>query len=982
MKKWKHLQWVDLFEICSKKNLRIMKLTILLLMAVLFNTFGESTYSQNVRINLDMRDASIQTVLSAIEEQSKFYFLYSSKMIDVSPKVDVQISDKKINEVLNELLAGTDIQYYIKEQQILLVSKGINAAAILQQGMVTGTVTDVATGEPLPGVNVLQKGTLNGTTADVNGAYSLSVPQGSTLVFTYIGMKSQEIIVGNNLVINVSMEEEATELEQIVVTGYTTQKKVDLTGAISVVDLEEIIDLPTSNPMQAMQGRVPGLYIETTGSPTGETNTVLIRGLNTLGNTDPLYIIDGVPTKRQGVMQSLDPATIESIQVLKDASASSIYGARASNGVIIITTKEGTQRIQVELNTNLTFQNYSWLNKVDMCNTIERGEILWQASINDGTDPSAHSALYSYDYTGTGANAVLNKVTPVEWIGGDPAGRTKAQVPGTDWQDIAYRNALQSNTSLTISGGNKNSTALLGLGYLDNDGIMKYTDYKKLSVRINSSHSFFDGKIKIGENLQLAKTAETPTGGDLGGPFLPLGKTYSGGNMESLAVMLQPILPVYTEDGGWAGPLGSGFSDRNNVLHMLYIHRNNKKNSFLTFGNLNAELKLIENMIFRSNFGIDYTDSYDWWFEEKYVEGYLRKDVNSLEVLQEHRINWSWSNTLTYNLTLDQHSFNILAGTEALKEDYYTLGARKENFALQDVNYRYINAGTGAQTNNGLSTGYRMLSFFGKVNYGLSNRYLASVTLRYDGSSRFGKENRFGLFPAATVGWRINNEKFFNLAFVSNLKLRAGIGRVGNQEIGDVARYGLYATNYGTQDGARNVGTAYDLSGIGSGTLTSGYVSIQTENESLKWESTDELNIGIDFGLLSERIIGSFDYFTRKSKDILIKPPYPGVVGEGGNRWENGATIENKGFEIVLGYRDKIGKLSYSILGSISSFHDEITYLPASVVRSYPGNVEKTILGHSQTSVFGYVTDGIFQNQAEVDAHATQAGKGIGRIRR
>lgn len=970
-------------KLCSCKTFKLMRNILLLLFIGVFQIYGIDSYSQKTKLSFDLSNITVSDVLEKIESSSEFYFLYNAKLIDVKREVSITVENKMLPEILTSLFLGTGVNFKVFEKQIILTpSKITNIPDISQQqANITGKITDAFSGVALAGVNITVKGTNLGTISNSDGTYIISAQMGTTLVFSFIGMKTKELPVNEQSVINVAMSESLGELNEVVITGYQVQKKVDLTGAISVVTIGKIIDMPSSNIMQQMQGRVPGVHVETSGSPTGETRTLLIRGKNTLGNTDPLYIIDGVPTKRPDALQNIDPTSIESIQVLKDASASSIYGSRASNGVIIITTKGGLDRLKVDFNTNIAVQNYSWLNKVDMCNTIQRGEILWQAAINDGTDPAVHKALYAYDYTGTGASAVLKKVTPVDWIGGNSADGEKAQIPGTDWQDAAYRNAVLSNSSLTISGGNDKSTALLGLGYTNNQGIMKYTDFTKFTIRLNTSHTFLKGKIKIGENLQLAKTTETPTGGDLGGPFVPLGQTLSGGNMQSLAVMLQPILPVYKEDGGWAGPLGSGFSDRNNVLHMLYIHRNNKKNYFSTFGNIYAEVRPVKNMLFRSSFGLDYRDGYGFWFEESYVEGFLRKDINSLDVLQEHQINWTWTNVLSYNLSLGKHNLDMLVGIEALKNNYITLGARKENFAIQDVDFRYINAGTGNQICTGSSTGSQLLSYFGKINYAYSNRYLASVTLRYDGSSRFGTENQFGLFPAASVGWRINNEEFFNLDFVSNLKLRAGIGRVGNQEIGDVARFGLYATNYGTQNGTRNIGTAYDLRGANGGTLPSGFAAVQTGNTSLKWETTDELNVGLDFGLLKEKIIGSFDYFTRNTKDVLIKPPYAGVVGEGGGRWENGATIENKGFEIVLGYRDIKDNFSYSITGSVSSFNDKITYLPEAVVRSYPGNVEKTILGHSQTSVFGYITDGIFQNQAEVDQSATQAGRGIGRIR-
>ncbi|MDQ4141506.1 MAG: SusC/RagA family TonB-linked outer membrane protein, partial [Bacteroidota bacterium] len=351
----------------------------------------------------------------------------------------------------------------------------------------------------------------------------------------------------------------------------------------------------------------------------------------------------------------------------------------------------------------------------------------------------------------------------------------------------------------------------------------------------------------------------------------------------------------------------------------------------------------------------------------------------------------TWTNTANYQFDIGNHRISALAGTEAIRNDFQGFGAFREGFAVEDENYYVLNAGTGRSTNNGLVTGYRLFSLFGKINYAFADKYLASATLRRDGSSRFGTQNQYGLFPAFTLGWRINDENFLkNVAVISNLKLRAGVGRVGNQEIGNIARFGLFQPNYGTlfNNGVGfpgqwlNVGTAYDLSGANQGTLPSGYVQIQGENQNLKWESTDELNVGIDFGFLNEKISGSFDYFTRKTKDILIQPPIASAIGEGKIKWLNGATKSNKGWEVLLSYQNSTpGGLNYSISGNAAHFRDKITELPAEVRTAYPGNVEKTIIGQSQLAVFGYKTDGIFQNQAEVDAHATQTGKGVGRIR-
>lgn len=822
-----------------------------------------------------------------------------------------------------------------------------------QTNKVTGTVSDEQ-GQPLPGVTVVQEGTTIGTITDFDGNYTLDVPANGNLVFSFLGFESVMAPVNNQSVINVGMETDILSLEDVIVTGYQTQRKLDVTGAVSLVDLEPIEDIPASNVMQALQGRVPGLYVEQSGNPRGN-NEITIRGISTLGNNSPLYIIDGVATTSSDVINSMDPRVIESIQVLKDASAASIYGSRASNGVIVVTTKQGKGKLKVEVNSSVTIQNR--FRHVDVLNTNERGEALWLAAMNDGMDnPSGLSDLYNFDWNNDINNPVLNQVIPVTWVGNDESFGVKAS--DTYWQDVVYGTGLITSNSVTVSKGSENSTALLSLGYYDNEGIVAQTDFQRLTARLNTTFSAFKGKLKVGQNFNFSKITETPPPDDV---------------IFKNALFQQPILPVYTVDGDWAGPVGGGFNDPN-PLHMLSVNQNDKNNELMMFGNLFAEIKPIKNLTFRSNFGFDYTSIYNKNIEPIWQEGDWRNEMNFLSLDQGHALNWIWTNTLNYDVKLENHAITVLAGMESIKNQSSNLTGTKENFALNNVDYFYLDAGTGVATANGSATGNQLLSYFGKVNYAFSEKYLASVTLRYDGSSRFGSDNQFGLFPAVSLGWRINEENFLKENnFISNMKLRVAAGRVGNQEIGDSARHGLYGANYAT--------TSYDLFGEGTGNLPSGFSRNQIANSGLRWESTDELNLGVDFGFMNNKITGSFDYFIRETKDILIQPPYAAVVGGGGNRWDNGATAENKGWEFIIGYKGRTRDWTYGFTGLIYSFKDKITYLPESMVTAYPGNIEKNILGRSQTSLFGYVTDGIFQNQQSVDAHAEQPGKGIGRLR-
>ncbi len=823
---------------------------------------------------------------------------------------------------------------------------------------VTGVVLNEKK-EPLEGVSIAVKGGTTGTSTDAHGKYSITVPENATLVFSYLGYATKEVRVSGKAVIDITLESEASGLEKIVVTGYSTQRKVDLTGAVSVVNPSSIKDIPSSSMITALQGRIPGVYIESNGTPNGGQSRLLIRGLNTLGTTNPLFIIDGIPTINQEQFLTLDPSMIESLQVLKDATAASIYGARASNGVVIVTTRRGSSKMQVRLNTSYARQFFT--EKLPVLNTLERGRVLWQASINDGTPVTAQEALYHYaSHIGPNGVPILDSVVPVPWIGGTPADLTPSA--NTDWQDVVFHTGSITNNDISISNGTDRSSMLLGFSYLNNQGIVRYSQYHRYSGRVNTSFDIIKNMLKIGENLQLSMDRDMPMPTDLG-----------GSDMINLARFEQPILPVYRTDGSFAGPIGAGFSDRNNPLHMLTMYRNNFNRNTDVFGNVYGELRPIKNLLIRSTYGLDYIGGYNTAIYPAFQEGFIGRTINYIEVDQLHRFNWTWSNTANYDLISGPHRVSFLLGMEAIKNDYRTLLAHKEGFALDDLNYYQLSAGTGNQTVQGTETGNQLLSYFGKVNYNYGDRYLLAVTVRRDGSSRFGSNNQFGIFPSVSAGWRLNNEAFLkNVTFLSNLKLRGGWGRVGNQEIGDDSRFGEYMTNYGTNTGTQTTGTAYDIDGLNGGTLPSGYARVQLANPNLKWESTREVNTGLDFGLLKEKITGSFDYFNRTTSDILIKPPYPATLGEGGSQWQNGATVVNKGFEATLGYHDHAGAFGYNVNVNVATARDKVTKLPASVVRAYPGNTVKTILGHSPLELFGYVAQGLFQTQQQVDAAATQ----------
>lgn len=848
----------------------------------------------------------------------------------------------------------------------LLLFAGMAAA---QKQRITGTVISATTQAPVAGATVATK--TSSVTTDEKGQFVIELTIGEEITITHVGMKPATQKIQNNSPLTIRLEESATEMEKVVVTGYQTIRRSDFTGAVSVAPLNETKDQASGSVLQNIQGRVPGLYITSSGDPSGAATRVNIRGINTLGNTNPLYVIDGVPTTDPNVLQFMDANAIESIQVLKDASAASIYGSRASNGVIVVTTKTGKGKINVQLNSSYAVQKY--VRRYKMANTDQYGRILWQAAINDATNPATvnpNNPLYTYDWHRDGNGvAVLDAVHPVQFINGDP----NYPSANTDWQDQVFQTGLTSQTSLTLSGSTDRINSLVDISYFDSKGMIITTGFKRVNLRINNTVNFFDRKLKIGENLMLTRTSSVPVPAD------------AARSVIALSTDMLPILPVYTADGKFAGPLGAGFSDRANPVHMAQISKHNRDINNGVFGNLFIEATPVRNLVFKTNLGIDWGLARSNRYMPLWQEGFLSNTVNWVNQNEVETTNWIWTNTVTYQLTKGRSRANVLIGTEAIRNFSNSMGARRERFAIDNIDYYYLNAGTGPQTNSGFATESKLMSYFGNIAYAFDGKYLVSGTLRYDGSSKFGANNRFGIFPAASVGWVVNRESFMaHIKQLSNLKLRVGYGIVGNQAIGDYARFQLWRPDYSGTVGFFGAagGTAYDITGADQGNLPSGFRATQAANPNLKWESTAEINAGLDFGFFDNKLSGSFDFFSKETKDILTTPPNLGVMGEGASRSINGATMRNKGWEATIGYTsNKKGDWNFGVRANFSHFADRITYLPASVVRNYPGNVEQSIIGHSLTSIFGYVTDGLFQNQEEVNAHATQPGKGIGRIR-
>jgi TonB-linked SusC/RagA family outer membrane protein len=881
-----------------------------------------------------------------------------------------------------------------------------NPVEVAQQQEVTvsGKVID-DNGEPLPGATITVVGTMTGTITDIEGNYSITVPDGSVLVFSFIGYEPMRVAVDNRSQIDVTLQTDMSSLEEVVVVGYNTERKRDLLGAVSTVDMKELIQNTNPDILQALQGRVAGVFIDVAGDP-GQGARVRIRGNNTLGNNDPLYIIDGVPLKpfdsnENGAasvawgLSWLNPNDIESIQVLKDASAASIYGSRASNGVVIITTKQPmNQKAKIEVNARFGVE--TWRDFEKMANSEDHARIKWQAAVNDGTNPD-NNAIYTYDWhldpsLGPGIQGngvpVLDRIIYPEWLDEKdqlrPSGHPNSVYggninEGTNWFDEISQTGIVQNYDVNFSQGSESGGVQLSLNAMNQRGVVINTNYTRLSLRLNSNYKFINNRLTIGENLSIGKGERQWMDTGIGGT--PLSAGYN----------MKPILPIRTEDGRFAGNPGAGFSDRDNGVAKAYDNRDDRIHDTKIFGNMYIDFKIIEGFSFKSTFGFDYDNIFSRDIWRTFKRGFLQNRIAELNERQTHQFNWVFNNTLTYTKSINKHNFTLLAGSEAVKNTFKFFSGFGRDFAIETNEYFELDAASGEKNSTGSSTGFQLFSYFGKANYSYQDKYLASLTIRRDGSSRFGSDAQFAVFPAVSLGWRLGDEEFMSsLDWLSDLKFRVGWGQTGNQDIQNNARFGLYNALYAeanvlnpwNSSGYGNNSTSYDIGNNNTGLLPSGFYSIQSENQKLRWETTTEINYGVDFGFINNRLIGSFEYFRKNSEDILIRPVAIGAIGDGSARWVNGADMKTIGWEAIIEYIFQTkGDWDFSLRTNLSHYDDKITKLPEELFASYPGNGVQTILGRSPFSLFGYRTDGIFQNQEEVDSHADQVGKAIGQLR-
>ncbi len=825
---------------------------------------------------------------------------------------------------------------------------------------VHGTVISATDSEPLIGASVVPEGqSATGVVTDIDGNFSISAPEGSSLVISYVGFRPKTVKAAAHL--TVALDEDSKILDEVVVVGYSTQRKVDVTGAITAVDVNEINKQNENNPIKALQGRVPGMNIAADGGPSGSA-TVRIRGIGTLNNNDPLYIIDGVPTK--GGMHELNPGDIESIQILKDAASASIYGSRAANGVIVITTKRGSD-LRISLDASVAAQFYT--NKMKVLNTEGYGRAMWQAYVNDGQDPNTNGLGFCYDW-GYDASGypVLNGISMARYL--DAAGTTPSA--DTDWFDLTTRTGLIQNYNLSVSGSTDKLSSFFSLGYYKNLGVIKYSDFERFSARINTEYKPIKDILTIGEHFTLNRTDEVQA---------------PGGFLQNV-LQANPSLPVYTTTGKFAGPVG-GYPDRENPLARLIRNKDNRYNYWRLFGDAYINLAPFKGFNIRTTFGLDYSQKEQRIFTYPVTEGNVANDKNAVEAKQEHWTRWMWNLVASYNIDFGKNHLDALAGMELIRETSTWFSGYKTDFSILNPDFMWPSAGAGTAQAYGSGDGFSLVSFFGKVNYSFDSRYLIGLTVRHDGSSRFGANNRYATFPSVSLGWRINNEAFLrDNTWLNDLKLRLSWGQTGNQEISNLARYFVYVPNYGVNEsGGQSYGTSYDIAGTNGGAiLNSGFKRDQIGNPDIKWETTTQYNIGLDWAMFNSRFFGSLDLYHKKTSDILVQMVGIAAMGEGSSQWINAGEMKNRGIELNLGYRNTTSYgFRYEVTGNISAYRNEITAIPATVAANgtFGGNGVYSVIGHPFGAQAGYVADGIFRSQEEVDNHAVQEGAAPGRIR-
>jgi len=784
------------------------------------------------------------------------------------------------------------------------------------------------------------------------------------------------------------------DLDEIVVTGYTTAKKKDVVGAITLVDLKQTEDKPVGSIIQALQGEIPGVQINTDGNP-GAGASVLIRGqgLGPLGFNAPLYVVDGVPLNTNTGLEELNPSDIQSIQVLRDAASASIYGSRAANGVIVITTKKGTGHMELSVVASDSYQNYQ--PDITPLNTAQRAQVWFTASQNAGFP--VNNSLYQYTCNPSPCTSTSKGYTSVS-IGGFPSFTSAGQryidpqltqpVSDTNWFKAVTQQAKIRETTVALSNATDDSHFYMSFGFHDAQGIVDFSDMKRTTFRVNSDHSLYDGRLIIGENLLLQEEKQNQDNANAAGIL-------------NQALETQSIIPIYNTIGGYGGP-AAGTTDHNQPVYLDQSGRYDVSKFNKVLGNIYGDLKPIEGLTLHVSVGTDYSQQYYRNYFPGGTQGNVLQ-VDNLNTSYVYTESQTVTDTIDYKRTLWTHNnFDFLIGYENIDYTTENFNASGSGFASPAQTFTFLSEATSNVAAGGGGDAWTLRSYFTNLNYDYDGKYLVGLTLRDDGSSRFGSNNRYGYFPSAAAGWRVSQEDWFKVSWINDLKLRLSEGTNGNQEISTAAGSTIYSPQYSTQSLFANpvntstcpgpncqqeMGTAYDINGVNTGSLPSGYAKIATGNPNLKWETSRQLNFGLDWLMFDGSFDGAFDIYSKRTSNILTTTVPLSVYGEGAQQVVNGGTVDNNGFEFALGWRHDFkiphlqSPLKFHINGNFSHAVNTVKSLPADVISAYPGNgTTQTVLGRSINSLYGYSSCGIFQTAADVAA-SNQPGAYLGGLK-
>lgn len=836
------------YETWKSKLCRTMRTTLFVILVTISQVFATGTYSQNARLSLNLKDVSIREVLLEIENKSKFYFMYDATKVDVSQKVDVSGENLLVTDILAKVFRETGITYEINNRQIALNSERTNMPIIQNITEVTGKVTD-SSGVPLPGVTVVIQGTTRGTVTDGDGNYSLSdVPGDGTLVFSFVGMKSQEIPVAGKTTIDVVLAEDAIGIEEVVAIGYGTMKKSDITGSVASVSAEEIQRVPITRVEDAIQGRLSGVAIRNNNASPGNADiSIRIRGMNSIqGNNAPLVVVDGLIGES---LSALYPSDIQSIEVLKDASATAVYGSRGANGVILVTTKQGEKgKPKVTYNTFWSTQQVR--EKLDLMNAAEYAQ-----TVNENREEFGRTTVFT-----------SAQISDFQTNG------------GTDWQDEIFRDALWQNHELSISGGNETMSYYLSGAYEDRDGILVNTGFKRYSLRSNIKADL-SKKLKFGMNLFLSKTENHPAS--------VLNRYYNGGPTYA-AQIVPPTLPVYDANGNYTLPAqGYGPPQAYNPLGLAkepVIDNFSDRTSI----NTDFEYELLDGLKIKISGGYSLADSEN----NSYFNSVVRQSpgTETAAITDSKNMFLQNTNQVTYDKQMNDHHLIVTGVFEQQYTETNSNAISSMGFLTDVVSYNNLGLGDIPDIPSSERTSRSIESFVGRINYGFQGKYLVTATGRYDGASVFGANNKWGFFPSVALGWNMGNEAFMqNIPAISKLKLRASYGITGSQAVEPYSSLSLLVT--GTD-------ASYPINGTEE--LTSGVILGRLGNPDLKWEKTAQLDIGADISLFKGRIELTADYYEKVTEDLLLNVPMPLTSGSG-SILRNVGSVGNKGVELYIG---------------------------------------------------------------------------------